>query len=758
MSEQDELLVDFLVETKESLDHLDEELLALEASPSDRDLINSIFRRLHTIKGVCGFLDLHKLESVTHAGETLLGELRSDQLKVTDVIISLLLKLCDAIRNITESLEQTKTEGVLDCSQLASDLLAASKPESAPTDKSEQLSLDDEFEALLDQRAGDIALAPETPEPSINQTAVESIPLQSTQSPAADVPEASNQRGAVQDSSLRVDVQLLDHLMNLAGELVLARNQILQATKAVDDPNFRSITQRLNLVTSELQEGVMKTRMQPISTVWGKFPRVVRDLAISCKKQVRLEMHGKETELDKTLIEAIKDPLTHIVRNSIDHGVELPERRVAVGKPAEGCITMGAFQEGGYVIIEIVDDGAGLNTDKIRERAIERGLITRDRGQSMSEGDVHRLIFAPGFSTADTITNLSGRGVGMDVVKSSVEKIGGHVDIQSWAGEGSTIRLKIPLTLAIIPALLLSCSGHKFAVPQSAITELVQFSASERAGVLSWVGDYPFYRLREDLLPIVFLNKHLELQAQERDGESAQVIVVMDCDGCRFGVVVDQVHDTEEIVVKPLGRVLGAIQTYAGATILGDGQIALILDPVVLAKEARVEQQESKAELLARESEQSAKQGDKQLLVVQVSDDTRAAIPLHLVKRLEEFRAEQIERVGGAPVVQYRGAILPLLDVAKVLQVATANWQSGSVVVVGEGDRIVGLQVRAIVDVSADISAEQPVYGKPGIQSFGVIQGKATAMLDINQLMTALGEGSKGSAPENEVRGVEVEV
>ncbi|MFN4896049.1 MAG: chemotaxis protein CheW [Pseudomonadota bacterium] len=758
MSEQDELLVDFLVETKESLDHLDEELLALEASPSDRDLINSIFRRLHTIKGVCGFLDLHKLESVTHAGETLLGELRSDQLKVTDVIISLLLKLCDAIRNITESLEQTKTEGVLDCSQLASDLLAASKPESAPTDKSEQLSLDDEFEALLDQRAGDIALAPETPEPSINQTAVESIPLQSTQSPAADVPEASNQRGAVQDSSLRVDVQLLDHLMNLAGELVLARNQILQATKAVDDPNFRSITQRLNLVTSELQEGVMKTRMQPISTVWGKFPRVVRDLAISCKKQVRLEMHGKETELDKTLIEAIKDPLTHIVRNSIDHGVELPERRVAVGKPAEGCITMGAFQEGGYVIIEIVDDGAGLNTDKIRERAIERGLITRDRGQSMSEGDVHRLIFAPGFSTADTITNLSGRGVGMDVVKSSVEKIGGHVDIQSWAGEGSTIRLKIPLTLAIIPALLLSCSGHKFAVPQSAITELVQFSASERAGVLSWVGDYPFYRLREDLLPIVFLNKHLELQAQERDGESAQVIVVMDCDGCRFGVVVDQVHDTEEIVVKPLGRVLGAIQTYAGATILGDGQIALILDPVVLAKEARVEQQESKAELLARESEQSAKQGDKQLLVVQVSDDTRAAIPLHLVKRLEEFRAEQIERVGGAPVVQYRGAILPLLDVAKVLQVATANWQSGSVVVVGEGDRIVGLQVRAIVDVSADISAEQPVYGKPGIQSFGVIQGKVTAMLDINQLMTALGEGSKGSAPENEVRGVEVEV
>lgn len=749
MSEQDELLNDFLVETKESLDHLDEELLALEASPSDSDLINSIFRRLHTIKGVCGFLDLHKLESVTHAGETLLGELRSEQLKVTDNIISLLLKLCDAIRNIVESIEETKTEGALDCSQLAKDLLDASKPESTSAAQSKELSLDEEFEALLDQRAAETEQAQEPLDVALNQPQ-EIAPSPAAATPVLEAQEAGNQRGAAQDTSLRVDVNLLDHLMNLAGELVLARNQILQATKAVDDPNFRAITQRLNLVTSELQEGVMKTRMQPISTVWGKFPRVVRDLAISCKKQVRLEMHGKETELDKTLIEAIKDPLTHIVRNSIDHGVELPERRVAVGKPAEGCITMGAFQEGGYVIIEIVDDGAGLNTEKIRDRAIERGLITREKGQSMSEGEIHRLIFAPGFSTADTITNLSGRGVGMDVVKSSVEKIGGHVDIQSWNGEGSAIRLKIPLTLAIIPALLLSCGGHRFAVPQSAITELVQFSASERSGVLSWIGEYPFYRLREDLLPIVFLNKHLELNAPEREGDAAQVIVVMDCDGCRFGVVVDHVYDTEEIVVKPLGRVLGTIQTYAGATILGDGQIALILDPVVLAREARVEQQEAKAEQATNEGEQAIKRHDHQLLIVQVSDDTRAAIPLSLVKRLEEFKEAQVESVGGSAVVQYRGAILPLVDVARVLQVGGAQWQGGSVVVVGSDNRVVGLQVQAIIDVSAEVSAEQPVYGKPGISSFGVIQGKVTALLDIGQLMAALGDPLQSDEPEAE--------
>jgi two-component system chemotaxis sensor kinase CheA len=757
MSEQDELLNDFLIETKENLDHLDEELLALEASPTDSDLINCIFRRLHTIKGVCGFLDLHKLESVTHAGETLLGELRSEQLKVTDNIISLLLKLCDAIRNIVEAIEETKSEGALDCSQLAKDLLEAAKPVSDLAAESKQLSLDEEFEALLDQRAVPTEYIEELPDLAPIQ-ALEAAQTTVPAPPITEPAEAANQRSAQQDTSLRVDVHLLDQLMNLAGELVLARNQILQATKAVDDPNFRAITQRLNLVTSELQEGVMKTRMQPISTVWGKFPRVVRDLAISCKKQVRLEMHGKETELDKTLIEAIKDPLTHIVRNSIDHGVELPEKRVAVGKPAEGCITMGAFQEGGYVIIEIVDDGAGLNTDKIRDRAIERGLITREKGQSMSESEIHRLIFAPGFSTADTITNLSGRGVGMDVVKSSVEKIGGHVDIQSWNGEGSAIRLKIPLTLAIIPALLLSCGGHKFAVPQSAITELVQFSASERSGVLSWIGEYPFYRLREDLLPIVFLSKHLELNVAEREGDCAQVIVVMDCDGCRFGVVVDHVYDTEEIVVKPLGQVLGTIQTYAGATILGDGQIALILDPVVLAREARVEQQEAKAEQALVEGEKVVKRHEQQLLIVQIAGDTRAAIPLSLVKRLEEFKLEQLERVGGSVVAQYRGTILPLIDVAGVLRVGSDQWIGGSVVVVGSAGRTVGLQVQAIIDVSDQISAEQPVYGKPGISSFGVIQGKVTALLDIEQLMAALDVGLQPGRSDSSTCLGEVEV
>lgn len=733
MSEQDELLNDFLIETKENLDHLDAELLALETSPSDSGLINAIFRRLHTIKGVCGFLDLKKLESVSHAGETLLGALRADELKVDDKIINLLLSLCDAIRTIVQTIEETKAEGSQSYEALAAELLSASKPQASGQSSPPQMSLDEEFEALLDQRAA-ATTSPPIPAEPIKEAVVKHAP----QPEVLESLEAASGK-ASQDTSLRVDVNLLNHLMNLAGELVLARNQILQCTKSVDDMNFRAITQRLNLVTSELQEGVMKTRMQPINTVWSKFPRVVRDLSHSCKKQVRLELHGKETELDKTLIEAIKDPLTHIVRNSIDHGIEIPEKRVASGKNPEGCITMGAFQEGGYVIIEIVDDGAGLNTEKIRDRAIERGLISKERAISMSEVEVHRLIFAPGFSTADTITNLSGRGVGMDVVKSSVEKIGGSVDITSWPGEGSTIRLKIPLTLAIIPALLFSCGTQRFAIPQNAVVELVQFSATERSGALSWIGSFPFYRLRGDLLPLIYLRSQLEIESSNDPSRSEQVIMVLDADGRRFGVVVDSVHDTEEIVVKPLGRLLASLQVYAGATILGDGQIALIVDPVVLARESKIDQQEQVASQNSESTEISVGADREQLLIVQVAPDMRVGIPLTSVRRLEKFKSDQIEYVGGNAMIQYRESILSLVNVGSFLGLTNHCAQSGDVVVVGHDQGSIGLQVESILDVSSDISAKRQARDKVGIDAFAVIQGKVIALLDIEQLCRAAG-------------------
>jgi two-component system chemotaxis sensor kinase CheA len=745
--EQGELLSDFLVESKENLDHLDEELLVLEANPSDREILNAIFRRVHTIKGVCGFLDLVKLESVTHAGETLLQALRSGERHVDDSIITLLLTLCDAIRTILGTIESQQTEGDTDYNTLASQLLAAAQSENAPAP---QMSIEDEFEAILaaQQSAQNTTTAktetPEKPAPDPRKAASPTPaepPLQTQATDTHDTDGAitdSGGKGQIQDSSLRVDVKILDHLMNLAGELVLARNQILQATKNVQDTAFHAITQRLNLVTSELQEGVMKTRMQPINTVWSKFPRVVRDLARSCRKQVRLEMFGKETELDKTLIEAIKDPLTHIVRNSIDHGLEAPEKRTACGKNPEGSIVLKAFHEGGYVIVEITDDGAGLNTEKIKNRAVEKGLISRERAAAMGNAEINRLIFAAGFSTADTVTNLSGRGVGMDVVKSSVEGIGGQVDIASSPGQGSTIRLKIPLTLAIIPALLLTSGRQRFAVPQSAITELVRLDTSAKDGPLSWIGDLPFFKLRGDLLPILFLAEHLGTDTLSSSGNSSEkVIVILDVDNHRFGVVVDAVHDTEEIVVKPLGQQLKSIPTYAGATILGDGQIALILDPVILAREARVDKQSESviATIAGVGAGEPLSSGNDQYLIIQVSASERAAVPLDKVSRLEKFAVEDIEHVGSGSVIKYRGGILRLVNLASLLERPADSWSSGHVVVIGGGDSAVGVQVTDILDVSSEVSAVRPSQGEPGVSAYGVVQGRVIALLDVNFLL-----------------------
>jgi two-component system chemotaxis sensor kinase CheA len=759
--EQDDLLTDFLVESKENLDHLDEELLILEANPRDKEVLNAIFRRLHTIKGVCGFLDLVKLESVSHAGETLLSALRNGERDVDDTIITLLLTLVDAIRTILSEIETNHTEGSTDYKPLAEKLLAATHSDSRAI--SAESSLDDEFEAILAQNAQkahneQVAALPAVPAETANVHNTQSTKAQAQLQAAVPVeiaphPDSSEQtspteaehgsRVGAPESSLRVDVQLLDNLMNLAGELVLARNQILQATKSVHDATFRTITQRLNLVTSELQEGVMKTRMQPINTVWGKFPRVVRDLSRTCNKKVRLEMFGKETELDKTLIEAIKDPLTHIVRNSIDHGIESPEKRSAAGKDQEGCISLKAYHEGGYVIVEITDDGAGLNTEKIRSRAVEKGLVTRERAQNLSEAEVHRLIFAAGFSTADTVTNLSGRGVGMDVVKSSIEGIGGQVDISSRTGNGSTIRLKIPLTLAIIPALLLTCGRQRFAVPQSAITELVRLESSHKDGPLSWIGKLPFYRLRGELLPVLFLTEHLKIASGSQVATSGEkVIVVLDVDNHRFGVVVDAVHDTEEIVVKPLGQQLKCIPSYAGATILGDGQIALILDPVVLARQARVDKAHlakhiGQADALmngATTTLQGFGRDSDQLLIIQLTPDIRAALPLNKVSRLEEFKISDVEFVGTGSVIKYRGGILRLVHVPNKLGLKSQPWCSGHVVVIGNGDSAVGLQVDAILDVSHELSAVRPAEGERGITSYGVVQGKIIALLDIEYL------------------------
>jgi two-component system chemotaxis sensor kinase CheA len=550
-------------------------------------------------------------------------------------------------------------------------------------------------------------------------------------------PEVAEHRELdVSHSSIRVDVGLLDKVMNLVGELVLARNQILQFTSGQADTAFVNASQRLNLVTTELQEGVMKTRMQPVGKIWNKFPRVVRDLAAECGKEVELELEGAGTELDKTVLEAIKDPLTHIIRNAVDHGVELPETRVAAGKPRTGHIRLRAFHEGGKVNLEILDDGAGIPLERVKQKAIEQGLVTSGRAAQMSEREILNLIFLPGLSTAGKVSDISGRGVGMDVVKTNIEKIGGTVDIQSVPGQGTTFRIKIPLTLAIIPALTVTSGGDRFAIPQANLLELVRLEGNGSAAI-EMVSGAPVYRLRGSLLPLVYLNR--ELKKPAASGEQATNIVVLQADDRSFGLVVDEINDTEEIVVKPLGKQLKGSSNFAGGTIMGDGQVALILDVLGLAQKANL-LAEIGAETAAHHSRGASEvQDNRELwLVFRVNRSGQLALPLSLISRLEELEPSTVEVSGNHEVVQYRGQIMPLVPVAKTLGMEPENrGQSLSVIVYSQEGRSVGLVVSEILEI---VEEEITVEGRgqqAGLLGSAVIHQRVTNLLDVPGLLAA---------------------
>jgi two-component system chemotaxis sensor kinase CheA len=536
--------------------------------------------------------------------------------------------------------------------------------------------------------------------------------------------------------------------MNLVGELVLARNQVLQFTSKHADSGFAATAQRLNLITTELQGSAMKTRMQPIGNIWSKLPRVVRDLSASCGKEIRLEMEGKETELDKTIIEAIKDPLTHIVRNSVDHGIETPEVRVERGKPAEGCLKMRAFHEGGQVNIEIIDDGGGIDLDRVKQKAIQRGIISAEHAARMSEHEGLNLIFKPGFSTAEKITNVSGRGVGMDVVKTNIEKIGGTVDLQSQLGRGTTLKIKIPLTLAIIPALIVTSAGERFAIPQISLLELLRLEAGNESQQIESIHGAPVYRLRGKLLPLVYLNKELKLDSKRKaeSVESEVNIVVVQADGHPFGLVVDDINDTQEIVVKPLGKQLKSVTCFAGATIMGDGRVALILDVMGLAQQSRVVSEINERNSHLDSAADARKQQDKKqtLLLFSAGEGTRMAIPLSMVARLEEFPRSSIEFSGGRPVVRYRGQILPLIEVSRYIPTADAQAVAEQdeaaamqVVVYTENGKSVGLMVGKIDDIVSEVITEKRhAYGN-GILGSIVVQNQVTDLLDVHSIIRA---------------------
>ena len=507
-------------------------------------------------------------------------------------------------------------------------------------------------------------------------------------------------RGTAAESTLRVDVTLLNRMMNLVGELVLTRNQVLQATSA--DPRMTLLSRRLDMVTADLRESVMKARMQPVSNIFSKMPRIVRDLSQSLGRRVRLQVEGQDTELDKSLLEAIKDPLTHAVRNSLDHGIEPPDVRQAAGKNPEGTLKLRAAQEGSHVIIEVYDDGAGISVEKIRKKAVERGLITAQRAARQSERELLQLIFVPGFSTAAAVTNVSGRGVGMDVVRTNVEKIGGKVEIDSRAGNGTTLRMRIPLTLAIIPALIVRSLNQSFALPQGALSELVHIPPEQAAAAIEWIENAPLYRLRGKLLPLVFLDRLLmpggeHKMAAERDN----FIAVLDADGRRFGLVVDGLADPEEIVVKPLSAVLKTIGLFSGATVLGNAELALILDPGSIALKAGVSMREEDA-VYANEGESDAGAATAlEYLLVEV-EGRQAAVPLADVLRIEQLPLKRIEYIGYRPVLNFEGQLLPVEDSGGVLAAAEGNPQAQIIVVVcREGNRHVGIAVSHVLDVAA---------------------------------------------------------
>ena len=690
----DDLTKEFLAESQEGLDRMERCLTELEMRPDDAGLLGEIFRAVHTIKGTTGFLGFDRLEKLAHAGEHLLGSLRDGRLEVTSDLISGLLHLLDGLRAILALIEETGGEGTRSGDE-DSDLiaeLALLNGAMPPANVGPEL-----LDAVIDAGGNDAVSAD-----------AESKRVGAASTAGLAGANVNNERNAASnDKTLRIDVDVLNRMMNLVGELVLTRNQMLQSDRSA--ANFPELARRLDSVTADLRETVMQARMQPVGNLFGKFPRMVRDLARTCGREVRIEFTGQETGLDKSLLEAIKDPLTHAVRNAVDHGIEPAADRVLAGKPAEGCVRLRAFHQSGSVVIEVVDDGAGIPLEKVLAKAIERNLVTAEQAAGMSEREALQLIFLPGFSTASAVTTVSGRGVGMDVVRANVEKVGGSVEVESRRGEGTTLRLRVPLTLAIVPSLVVRSGGQCFALPQSALVELVDIPKREISGVVERIGSAELYRLRERLLPMIWLDRLLGLEANSPDSSLGNYMAVLEADGCRYGLVVDDLMSPEEIVVKPLSPVLREIGLFSGATVLGNGRLALILDVGATAARAGVKPIEEES---AADSSQAAVQeaSGESFLIFEDRARERTALPLDMVELIESVPLERIEYAGGRPLLQYRGELLALKDEGNVLpELDRARHQgeevAATVLICGDSGfggerRAAGIVVRRVLDVS----------------------------------------------------------
>jgi two-component system chemotaxis sensor kinase CheA len=750
----DDLLREFLTETNESLDTVDIELVRFEQEPNNAKILDNIFRLVHTIKGTCGFLGLPRLEALAHAAETLMGKFR-DGMPVTGEAVTLILSTIDRLKEVLGGLEQNEAEPEGEDKDLIGELermamegtvpaaAAAEPPKEAPKPAKHAVNgtlVSQTLERAL--RPGEVSL--DELERAFRETAAEAVPASKAEAAKAEKakPAKTERKPAVEETedkpdskvasqSIRVNVETLESLMTMVSELVLTRNQLLEIARRHEDSEFKVPLQRLSNVTAELQEGVMKTRMQPIGNAWQKLPRIIRDLAGELKKDIELEMHGAETELDRQVLDLIKDPLTHMVRNSADHGLETPEQRRAAKKPEKGTIRLSAYHEGGHIIIEISDDGRGLNTARIKQKAIENGLATESEVEKMTEAQIHKFIFAAGFSTAAAVTSVSGRGVGMDVVRNNIDQIGGTVDVKSVPGEGSSFTIKIPLTLAIVSALIVEAGGDRFAIPQLSVIELVRAQANSDHRI-ERIKDTPVLRLRNKLLPLIHLKRLLKMDGAEASEPENGFIVVTQVGNHTFGIVVDGVFHTEEIVVKPMSTKLRHINMFSGNTILGDGSVIMIIDPNGIAQSVGPAATQGSDE--ADEAQQTGGiEKTVSLLVFRAGSHQPKAVPLSLVTRLEEVDCKKIELSNGRHLVQYRGQLMPLIRVSDEVSVRTEGAQP--LLVFSDAGRSMGLVVDEIVDIVEDRLDIQVGSETMGVLGSAVIKGQATEIIDIGHFL-----------------------
>ncbi|WP_198947220.1 chemotaxis protein CheW [Cellulosimicrobium sp. KWT-B] len=759
----DEIVHEFLVESYENLDQLDQDLVALESDPSSRALLSSIFRTVHTIKGTSGFLGFGNLERVSHVGESLLSELRDGERAMDQPTADVLLALVDTLRAILAKVESGAGDD-LDVDPMVARIVAVQDGTAAPepdlatavaggtspdaaagtapeTDPEPAPESEAEPEPEPTPAAGTAPEPAPVPEPVPTPRTVPVLAAEPAPAPAVGPapapeppPEPEPHTRNAADGSIRVDVDLLDTLMRQVGELVLVRNQIDRIAGAGEDQETKRSAQRLSLIASELQEGVMKTRMQPIEHVWSKMPRVVRDLAKMLGRDVRIEMTGGDTELDRSLLEAVKDPLTHLVRNAVDHGIEAPEDRRRAGKRPQGLVTLRAYHSNGQVVVEITDDGAGIDPEKVGRTAVTKGLRTAGDVAAMAPSELLDLLFLPGFSTAAKVTNVSGRGVGMDVVRTNIEAIGGSVDVESTVGTGTTWRMRIPLTLAIMPALTVMCCGAVYAIPQVSLLELV--ALGDQHGEIEHVGTAPVFRLRGTLLPLLSLSEVLGLDPESE----GRVIAVVEADDQRFGVIVDRVLNMEEIVVKALANRLKQIGMYSGATVLGDGGVALILDLQAIARKVLTSDAADMARAYAQDTTESATTVEQMLVVG--AGDRRVAIPLSAVTRLERIRAATIEQVGSREVLQYRGALLPLVRLDQLLGAAGGPPADElDIVVYTRAGRSIAMAVTEIFDIVEDDARRRSDIDGHGLTGSTVLKDRVTELLDVRSAVQAADPG-----------------